>query len=904
MSSTFPLPLECLQLIILHLTRLAAYESIASLIRVNKFVCAAAVPFLYQDPFADVYHFPIENEDLARKSGQIRKLKHLLRVLLCSLPTTTSISTENGHCHQDGMELLTELLKAAYFNEQELKEEREFPAVELDCWKTTWIGEETVIPRLLLQPLQPTLLPYYSYMTTVAFENFNHASAYLHDRKFFVRQPAVLEYLDKTGRADRWLAEEPYRSISWESPEDIDVAIISEATQAELRRDLTWAICLMNAERIRTLSISLSDIGRFLTLVPRFKVLSKVTFQLDRSLTFHLQTEQRLALEEDKLLRRLQEERKQYLEGMIMFVQEHQCHHAGVLRTALYCNDRAYLDPCPEEYHFRLLQLLPPLYQPQSLDRSNWEHFAVNVANTDLSRVKQIIVRPMTVENQFWDIVLNQSFLHRCRSLEKIDMQSLGEDVFKWAVKARKEYDPCNENSAPSSSGLFPLRYCNIHYTEPSYGHQINDIAYAFSNTLEDLVIRGFIPYDLNSIPNSPNFSLGCNDDDDDGFPSWPELPRLRTLHANTHWALLRIHRRLFSKLPRLTSLDLRDRLSHYSLAEVVHWEPVSLPELGDLTLIGASAICFHPDILKNARKLSTLNLHLYDEIGDGYSYIPDPQEFEAVEQGQDSSDSDSSGDLDDNSSPTPPLTRQPVWTWDWDLPNLTHLVLASEFAYRFQFRMLATTPNLTYLSLNIKSISRQHRRTVGIADLVKPGFDHPALARILYKELEQQEKRRQLPYWDAEAYYAARDAREDGEEEEDDENEPPQVSEDTKEEEDDVWQEFEFLYLPTLTYFTLNGPWMLDYRVLKALFSKVAPQIEILRLPGCYGFTIPEWIQSTSESLHHLQMGCTTIRLFSKMATQVGLVRDEGNTLFGVYKLAERPVGRVPDTPALYQFH
>ncbi|KAF9902134.1 hypothetical protein EC991_005247 [Linnemannia zychae] len=467
---------------------------------------------------------------------------------------------------------------------------------------------------------------------------------------------------------------------------------------------------------------------------------------------------------------------------------------------------------------------------------------------------------------------------------------SLGEDVFKWAVKLRKEYGPNNEDTKSSASGLFPLRHYNVRYKEPAYGPQINDIAYAFSNTLEELYISGPFSSDLGNTLHVPKFSLGCSDngDNEGDVPSWPILPRLRTMWAEMDYTFIRIHRRLLSQLPRLTSLNLNDRLDQYSLANVVHWEPTNFPKLRDLTLCGTPAICFHPDTLKNTPKLGKLDLSLHN-IGD-YSFIPDPEEFEAVEQRQDSSDGDSNVYLDDNSSSIPPLPKQPVWTWDWDLPRLTYLRLTAEFAYRFQFQMLAGTPNLVSLSLDIKSLSRGHRRTVGTSDFVKPVFKRPALARILNKGPEQQEETIRLPYWDTEAYY-------------DDRNVQP--NDGTEDEENEVSQEFEFLHVPALVSINIIGPWRFDHHALETLFSKVAPGIQYVRFPGCYGFTILEWVQSTSENLHYLQWGYTTIQFCPQMAAEAGLVRDRGPNMFGRidYKLTERPVGRVLQNHALYHF-
>ncbi|KAF8941931.1 hypothetical protein BGZ47_007044 [Haplosporangium gracile] len=199
-------------------------------------------------------------------------------------------------------------------------------------------------------------------------------------------------------------------------------------------------------------------------------------------------------------------------------------------------------------------------------------------------------------------------------------------------------------------------------------------------------------------------------------------------------------------RLPRLSFLTLYDKRSQYTLTDVVHWEPAELSELTHLFLAGTAVISFHPDIFKSTRKLVCLDLTV--GYHDAYSFIPHPVQFDETYEGaaNDSRESVDSHDDDDdddnyeannnNSFSTPSLQRRrPVWTWNWDLHKLTDLSLSSEFAYRFKFCMLAGTPSLLYLSVHINSISRLDKRTVGITDLIKPGFQHPELERFLKRE-------------------------------------------------------------------------------------------------------------------------------------------------------------------------
>lgn len=192
---------------------------------------------------------------------------------------------------------------------------------------------------------------------------------------------------------------------------------------------------------------------------------------------------------------------------------------------------------------------------------------------------------------------------------------------------------------------------------------------------------------------------------------------------------------------------------------------------------------------------------------------------------------------------------------------------------------MLAGTPNLLRFMVDINSFSRLHKRTVGIADLVKPGFQHPELKWFLERERQQQERRRD------------RFDHTYGEQEE--------------EEDDEIWQEFEFVNLADLEEFLLVGPWMLDCRVLSALFGKVAPKVERVRLKECYGFMVSELVKSTSENLHGLQEAVVTIPFTDKLVAKAGLVEYSSEEFRhgDIYRLAQWPAGRLLCHPAKYEF-
>ncbi|KAG0202347.1 hypothetical protein BGX33_009762 [Mortierella sp. NVP41] len=536
MSTTFPLPLECLQQIVSHLVEHREANALASMLR----VCTVTLPILYRDPFS-VHPFII------------------------NLPA-------NNTC-------VTDFLRAACLQTQDQNDNNTEPT-----------KKET--PR---QESSPIRLPYYSFVAIAAFDHLYREIGDIFRTDDLDWNLDFMAFAERTGLKHRYLDEEPFsRFIRFQY--EVVIAVAANLGHPPL------------------------GYLRYMAVIDRFKVLSDVVFQLDRTLMRGLQPWEELNTDELELLSRHQEERTRHLEEMIVFVQEHRRQHPSVLRKARCANDRVAREPCPDEYQLRLLQILPPLFKPQYLDHRSWAQFVASVASTDLTFV------------------------------EFVD-----------------------------------------HGTE--VGATILD------------------------------------DNDDDGS------------------------------------------------ANAEQEEDDSEESLSSPAAAAAAAA------------------------------LP-----------------------------------RPVWTWDWELYNLTHLRLTSEFAYRFQFRMLNGTPSLSYFRVDINSSSRAHERKVGIADLVKPGYQHPALEQFLVDERQQQQERRRRAV-DNNWFY----------EEEEEEEEEEEGNTECKGDETEDWQEFEYVYVPVLKTFSLIGRWTLDYRTLQVLFGRVAPKIDCLCMTACTGFTVSEWVRSTSRHLDEL---------------------------------------------------
>src|SRR5690554_3982250 len=78
MSSHPRLPLECLQLIIQHIADKNDLLTLTTLLRVNRYVCEATLPFLYSDPFKHSYH--------SDNTEQLNSRRRLAQTLLRQAP--------------------------------------------------------------------------------------------------------------------------------------------------------------------------------------------------------------------------------------------------------------------------------------------------------------------------------------------------------------------------------------------------------------------------------------------------------------------------------------------------------------------------------------------------------------------------------------------------------------------------------------------------------------------------------------------------------------------------------------------------------------------------------------------------------------------------------------------------
>lgn len=84
MTDSFPLPLEGLRVILRILAVQEELSTLASLLRVNKYVCLVTLPFIYGDPFTWLGR--LSGEKMENPKDTYNRLPALVRLLLRDVP--------------------------------------------------------------------------------------------------------------------------------------------------------------------------------------------------------------------------------------------------------------------------------------------------------------------------------------------------------------------------------------------------------------------------------------------------------------------------------------------------------------------------------------------------------------------------------------------------------------------------------------------------------------------------------------------------------------------------------------------------------------------------------------------------------------------------------------------------
>ncbi|KAK3821514.1 MAG: hypothetical protein J3Q66DRAFT_333494 [Benniella sp.] len=767
------LPLDCLLIVLECLSQEYDTDTLARLLRVNKTMCNATLPYLYKNCFDVRMH---GNRPRSEKSATLSMVQ-LIRTLLQQLPQ-----------HQDQSQV-PDLLKVAYLRQSADERARAIP------------------------PCKPLIL-YSRFVREIVYPQGGSNPFRNEDIR---KNTHITGYVLSKGLQTKYHAEG--------LPSDIYPApkgTFLNGLANDLRRQFTWILCQAQPERITALSVPLSDIARYIGHIDRFKSLSKVIFIIDK--TVHIPRE--LAKtpyikEEDreKRERELSAVRDQAIKDMAEFVDRHVATHPGVLQQAL-C-------PCPDTHGFSDIETdligniqlnipnapSPPVFH--AIDDNNWCEFASQHSKANFQHVESIRLSKTTgltrgdaiLKDPYrrygdqqqtctvhTDHYVPDGFLKSCRALQDLEIETLGRDMFQWAVHERESYQ--GQSSQPKPKALVPLRSVKITYGEPTSSVQeLDDIAFGFSTSLERMAAH--LEWKTATPGPLPQIVLGKN---------W-SLPRLRELTLSLRCAPSQFCMDLdvLQRSDALEWLELRDNTRSYNHQDIRSWPLIRFPHLKTLKLLGWPALCFNMDSLHHSPDLEFLHLGMEEQQGQLF-FIPPPNVLQRQTPGESTLTSQDTlgGTRSTHGATGPTLTSlstamQALWTWDWHLPSLRDLKLDAVFAFIFDFQWLQKLPNLHSFALNIESsVKGTHGRT------------------LTMKELQTRK----------------------------------QPQDEVEKNSDSEW----YIRLPKLQSITLKGEWHLDVQILEVLCLVVAPKLENVHLGvSCTGFTLQEWA-SLFRRVPHLQ--------------------------------------------------
>ncbi|KAG0200846.1 hypothetical protein BGX33_010740 [Mortierella sp. NVP41] len=527
--------------------------------------------------------------------------------------------------------------------------------------------------------------------------------------------PRTLEYIQEDAFHQTCHLDRLWPEYAQKIDADSDkAALLHQHFRVALLREANWALACPILEQLRSLTIPVTDIKRYLDDVDRLKDLEHVQFCLDE--VFEYRTEN---VGNDPATAELMEATKlrkdEAMQDLVRFVKEHARLFRGRLKTAV-CPDSnmwPYAEQfCPEEIQLQFLQALLALHKPNFLNNTHWMQFVAHLSSTGLGYVQEIDLQ------NIGSTLYNRDFLQRCRALRRLKLDSLGQGSFNWAVQEKmgmQRTDNSVNNTFVTHNnkqdtmllhndhrplflqyGLVPLETVDINLSMTPFADDVDDIAFAFSATLTKLSARRSytpfsIPWGTQSLPQSIHVGRG-----------WVDLPCLTELCLLFERIRLVIDQYLLIHCPNVVTVLLGDRTFEHHLQGLVPCRSAHLPRLKSLDIYGWSALTFHPETLRSASNLTDLSLQMI-MTNENECYIASPRHESN----------------DDGNSPLPEIER-PCWTWDWYLPQLAMLDLNSEFAYNFQLQMLSGCPALEDLALNIYTL-QGHYREISRADLYGP---------------------------------------------------------------------------------------------------------------------------------------------------------------------------------------
>ncbi|KAF9913109.1 hypothetical protein EC991_003568 [Linnemannia zychae] len=665
------LPLECLQ----HILRILAHDknqaTLATLLQVNKYFASAALPFLYNAPFRQI-PFYLSGLDTNKDDESLLKVPLLTATLLKSLRN------------------IAELPKVVLL------------AYDIDIsTNASDDGASTspLSPLNYLEYIHHLEVPIYkkgksSYDGTTA-ELSDKLKEHLNENEF-----VTLHRLDK-------MIPKCYLSPRVTTPTDelMDTTLLDALTKCLwiiLRREVTWSIAQPILEQLQSLVIPVSDLDRYVDVVDRLSSLEHIRFFADDIHRFS-------RFSTDEFARSQQVRMDQVMSTMLLFIKQHIELFNGRLKSIQFyskSSSNVMETRFPLKIQQDILRLLPPLHGLTSLGPHNWVHFTLHPFSTELGRV--VTMTGLSPPRECFRIFCeHRELLQRCRSLETLELTSLGQGCFNWAVQEKNDVidseNDNDENEENTRRQLVPLADITITEGSTPFTDELDDIAIAFSQTLKRLTIE--------TVPTHPLRDLHIGQ-------GWVNLLVLTHIEVGGEASRLVIDSWFYTLCPNISTIRLRDDTIEYQSQDIVFCQPAPLTKLTLLRLNGWPALTFHPATLGQIPQLESLVLsQALDETGN--YFIPPVDQLDEPYYNAN--------------------VPRPSWTWDWHLPHLQSMSLTGEIAYRFEFRMLRGCPALTDLILEMITTDGQHTKIISMADLFVTSSSNNSTSSTINNNEEQQ---------------------------------------------------------------------------------------------------------------------------------------------------------------------
>ncbi|KAF8938873.1 hypothetical protein BGZ58_011243 [Dissophora ornata] len=861
--SAAELPLECLQLIIENIALSNDTPSLANLLRTSKRFCVATLPYLYANPFQPALFESRQSPALFGSRQRSSTGDDDLTMSAMKLVKLLLRFAEKDN--------VTDLMKIAYGDSLDAKGDGAEYENGVDQDKEeSWVSKSSGIDYL-------QYLRHFHFLES----NSMSSSHFIFFRnKYLQNNKALAGYLEHSGLATKYRGQELDLEFNPYRPQK---ELFQQYLSMDLRVQLTWALCHPVLEQVQSLVIPLSDILRYHGVIHRLKNLVDVTFKLDAKLQYQTYIQRHLEEDYPKIYDARLAKRTDALEWMIQFVRDHTRLFPHQLLSA-QCPDNytwsSSPQTCPEPYQIRMHEYLPPLARPQVLDRKNWSQFLAKFDSTDLSQVEVIQAPCDDPDRWFGPLWSRQSnFLNRCRRLKVLEMVSSGSTCFRWASLEAEEQrkrslqldHPYSQElstlmastsiSSESSSHsllasplplvreLVPLEHLRLWFHRAPLGkEELEDILSGFSETLVSISLQR---YGHSTLPTS-TFQ---------GFGGLITLGQITTMSALKRMVVkLQSEQPIFgsnflSSCPLLDYLEIENRVVRYSCGEIQRlgtksqFEDVQVGSeslLKTIKLQGWPALTFHPASLKNTPHLETLSLGVMC-IG-SQCYIPPVEDLVESEyttlQDEEADTKRTPEGIPQSLRTRNYRSKRPYWTWDWYLPSLQKLQLTGEFAWRFQFMMLASCPNLESLVINMA--------TIGDSDMViDPEEDQRQQSQSLHVPMYSHRRSIQIQDF----FPPRNDSR---------------CSNHHRQE--------QYMVATKLKVFLLYGRWSFSDDSLLFMLQWVMPNLTELSESQCLGYTTKGWLRATNR-LPSLQTALST-----------RIVREDKLREFGLEKYRPDP--------------